>query len=375
MISSKLKYGVVCLLSFVLFGGCVHEFPDEGATVPFTLNLSFDTALPLYTVVDAGSRSDAADYDIRYIVSVYPGAVGASKVDRTELYRFTFTKDNVATLDHSLMMDILPGEYTFLVWSDYVRAGSVDDLFYNTSDFQEIKLQGEHKGNTDFRDAFRGEAVAEVGYSSEPVEVAMERPLAKYNFISTDLPEFITRVSALMEAREKKKAEEEQIADAYGYSLSNEGADDEDGVGSDGSKSDGGLTDEGTKGETRVNLDSFTVVFSYSGSMPSSFNMFTNQPADVSQGVEFSSKIKQIGETEAELGFDYIFVNGNESLSSVRITVYDEEGVEVSKTNPIEFPIVRSKLTTIRSTFLTSIASEGVTVKPDFDGDHPYVVP
>ncbi|MBR2060526.1 MAG: hypothetical protein IJ979_01170, partial [Tidjanibacter sp.] len=78
---------------------------------------------------------------------------------------------------------------------------------------------------------------------------------------------------------------------------------------------------------------------------------------------------------EAELGFDYVFVNGHQSWVNVSIAVYDEEGVKVSSTNPIEVPIVRSKLTTVRHTFLTSMTSEGVTVHPDFDGDHPYVVP
>lgn len=374
-----LRYWFVSVLSALLLGGCVHEWPDENATVPVRLDLSFATAMPLYTTINLNSRVDVSDYDVRYIVSVYRGGSGARSIDRDELYRFTFTKDNVATLDHSLSMDIHPGEYTFLVWADYVRAGSTEDLYYDTSDFEEIKLQGNHVGNNDFRDAFRGEASAVVGYSSEPVPVEMERPLAKFNFISVDLPEFISRVLAMIQQREQeKKAEQEALAANSDNSLGSDsnGLDDEDGVGADEDYlSNGSLADEGTKGETRVNLENFTVVFSYFGSMPSSFNMFTNQPADVSYNVTFESRIAQISENEAELGFDYVFVNGHQSWVNVGIAVYDEEGVKVSSTNPVEVPIVRSKLTTVRHTFLTSMTSEGVTVHPDFDGDHPYVVP
>lgn len=374
-----LRYWFVSVLSALLLGGCVHEWPDENATVPVRLDLSFATAMSLHTTVTLNSRADASDYDVRYIVSVYRGGSGARSIDRDELYRFTFTKDNVATLDHSLSMDIHPGEYTFLVWADYVRAGSAEDLFYNTSDFAEIKLQGNHEGNNDFRDAFRGEVSAVVGYSYEPVPVQMERPLAKFNFISTDLPEFISRVLIMIQQREQeKKAEQEALVanSENSTGLDNDGLTENDGAGADEDYlSNGSLAYEGTKGETRVNLENFTVVFSYFGSMPSSFNMFTNQPADVSYNVTFDSRIAQISENEAELGFDYVFVNGNQSLVNVSIAVYDEEGVKVSSTNPVEVPIVRSKLTTVRNTFLTSMTSEGVTVHPDFDGDLPYEVP
>ena len=51
------------------------------------------------------------------------------------------------------------GKYRFLVWADYVVHGTKTDLYYNTSNFEEIILadRQNHTGSTDRRDAFRGE--------------------------------------------------------------------------------------------------------------------------------------------------------------------------------------------------------------------------
>ena len=56
------------------------------------------------------------------------------------------------------------GKYRFLVWADYVVHGTETDLYYNTSNFEEIILadRQNHTGSTDRRDAFRGEKEAEV---------------------------------------------------------------------------------------------------------------------------------------------------------------------------------------------------------------------
>ena len=84
------------------------------------------------------------------------------------------------------------GKYRFLVWVDYVVHGTKADLYYNTSNFEEIILadRQNHTGSTDRRDAFRGEKEAEVYDNPEltanstrstavnRIEVEMERPLA-----------------------------------------------------------------------------------------------------------------------------------------------------------------------------------------------------
>ena len=102
--------------------------------------------------------------------------------------------------------------------------------------------------------------------------------------------------------------------------------------------------------------------------MPNSFNAYSNKPIDATVGVSFNSKIKILENGDAELGFDYIFVNGAESSISVSVEVYDYDGELLSQFEPIEVPLVRSHLTTIKANFLT-VGTGGVSITPDYDGD------
>ena len=94
------------------------------------------------------------------------------------------------------------------MWADYVVHGTKADLYYNTSNFEEIILadRQNHTDSTDRRDAFRGEKDAEVYDNPEltsnstrstavnRVVVEMERPLAKFKFISHDIVKFLNYV-------------------------------------------------------------------------------------------------------------------------------------------------------------------------------------
>ena len=93
-------------------------------------------------------------------------------------------------------------------------------------------------------------------------------------------------------------------------------------------------------------------------------------------GQTFDSKITLLGGDEAELGFDYVFVNGTSSSVWIRLHAYDKDGTHITSIpNYVEVPITRSKLTTVRGAFLTASAGGGVGIDPDFDGeDYDYIV-
>ena len=82
--------------------------------------------------------------------------------------------------------------------------------------------------------------------------------------------------------------------------------------------------------------------------MPHAYSMHTDKPVDSSTGVMFESTLKKLSESEASMGFDYVFVNGKKSAVTVQIGIYDNEGTQ---------------------------ASGGVTINPDFDGDHNLIFP
>ena len=302
----------------------VHEFPypvDKEMT--FTLNLDYNTEMPFHKLVEyyeTKSNGNASDFYVRYIVDATPVSTEG------EYKRFVFTNNDINNLNNSLELDIVQGEYRFAVWTDFIPYGTDDDHFYNTERFEDICINGdEHIGSNDFKDAFNGSCVSEVSKENYQATVCMKRPLAKFNFISSDVNEFISKVASLRE----------------------------------------------TKGDADlIDIDEFTIVFAYQGFVPSSFNMHTNKPADSRTNVMFRSKINLLNSTEAELGFDYVFVHEHESFINVAIGVYDKDGKLISQFKPVEVPLMRSKLTTVKANFLTSNAGSGVAILPDFDGEY-----
>jgi len=318
----------------------VHEFPkilDNSARVPFTLHLNCNPQLPIHEEINYTTRSDnqLTEHDMRYIINVYRSVDGENFIRQADT-TIVYTRHLDEEQDHSILLNLNQGFYNFIVWCDHVNKGSIGDKYYNTNDFAIITYSNRenYEGCNDFKDAFRGTVQTTIQYDqysdgnivAQEASVQLERPLAKFKFISTDLEEFIGQV----------------------------------------------LESAASKGKTvsrTINPDDYRVVFRYTGFMPCSFNMFTNKPNDSWAGVSFNGKMIPLNENEIELGFDYVFVNGTESKIKVAVEIYDKGGELLSNTNAIEVPLVRSKLTIVRGNFLASKASGGVGINTDFKGD------
>lgn len=280
--------------------------------------------------------------NIRYVVRAYPLA-DKQRILQDYTQEFVFTKDIAEGYNHEVTLDLVPGDYNIMVWSDIVQHGS-DTYFHDKTNFAEITLQGEHQGNNDYRDAFRGSSnitlIADIiERAPDTLDIAMQRPLAKYEFITTDLTEFINKEQTRADAKSKAQL--------------------------------GGSEDIGTK----VNIEDYRVVFYYVGFMPNAYSLFTDKPVDSATGVLFESTLNSLSETEASVGFDYVFVNGTESAVTVQIGIYDNEGTQLSLTEPIRVPLKRSHHTIMRGMFLMSEASGGVSINPEFDGDYNLIFP
>ena len=331
----------------------VHEWP-EPSPADVIVNLDFDTQLPQYKVLnEEGTRAshDGRDYDIRYTIAAYRLLQDGSYAEEPFLLK-VFSRDEIEELNASFRFSIDEGSYRFYVWTDFVLAGTQSDYFYNTTNFRRISLQGTHEGNNDFRDAFSGSADLKVirrGSRETPstVTVQMRRPLAKFEFITTDLQEFITKTIEAM----IRKEEAEAAAKA------------------------GETKSEGDTKTPVVDLEKYTVVFFYSGYMPNAYNMMEGKPCDSATGVKFSSAISAIDNHDARLGFDYVFVNGEESSVMVTVALYDEEGTQLSISRQIEVPIKRSMLTTVRGSFLMQNTGGGVAIDPGFEDEFNIYIP
>ena len=354
----------------------VHEWP-EPTPADVIVNLDFDTQMPQYKVLnEEGTRAshDGRDYDIRYAIAAYRLLQDGSYAEEPFLLK-VFSKDEIEELNASFRFSIDEGSYRFYVWTDFVLAGTRSDYFYNTTSFRRISLQGTHEGNNDFRDAFSGSADLQVirrGSKETPstVTVQMRRPLAKFEFITTDLQEFITKT---IEAMIRK--EEAEAAAKAGETKSEGGDNPEDITPTESDTKTDGDTKTGDTKTPVVDLEKYKVVFFYSGYMPNAYNMMEGKPCDSATGVKFSSAISTIDNHDARLGFDYVFVNGEESSVMVTVALYDEEGTQLSISRQIEVPIKRSMLTTVRGSFLMQNTGGGVAIDPGFDDEFNIYIP
>ena len=312
---------------------CVHEFP-EAVDAQVNLKLNFDTELPIYKIVDwvTKSSSDPEDYDTRYVIKAFP-ETRRGDFSTTPAKTWVFTEADVTELNYEVTLYIAEGNYKFMVWTDFVPAGTDAGYFYNADNFGEVIENTSYCGNNDMRDCYRGWTTIDVirfGAQEPPVGgvIEMSRAIAKFTFESIDLIDFLTK-----ESRTKTE-----------------------------------------KGDTKVepsdiDLSEYRIVFYYTGFKPSAYNMFSDRPNDSRTGIRFDSNIQQIDEGSAYLGFDYCFSNSDETIVNLAIGVYDKDNTEVSLIKGIDVPLQMGKHTIIRGRFMTQESYGGVAINPEFEGE------
>lgn len=338
---------LILAVSVMLLSACdVHEWPEAPQFVQLHLRLGYETDMVewhhLYEDASIVEQRLGTTYNnqqssgtIRYVVRTYPAA---EKQRSTQEYvqQFVFTKDIAEGYNHAATLDLLPGNYNIKVWSDIVES-SDEEYVHDVTTFAQIRLLGSHKGNTDYRDAFRGSADVLLESSTDvrqpdTLDVVMQRPLAKFEFITNDVDKFIGKEAT----RAAASAESVNPAD--------------------------------------VNIEEYKVVFHYVGFMPNAYSIATDKPVDSATGVTFESSLQRLSDTEAKIGFDYLFVGHEQAAVTVQIGVYDGTGAQLSLTEPIEVPIKRNHHTIMKGMFLMSDAEGGVAINPDFNGNHNLVI-
>lgn len=331
---------VLLVVIFAATSCNVHEWPEPASEEPYILHLHYNTEMSIKEEPYPKSetlnitKNDNTE-QIRYVIRAYPILQSGKPSHINYVREYIFYRDKKDGLDCSYLIDIPAGNFEILVWTDYV---SEKGNYYDASDFSRIKLQN-HVGNTDSRDAFRGKRKITVypdEYMHAPNEqtVEMERPLAKFEIISNDLDEFILKQIHLSSLKSGKEVLESDI-----------------------------------------NLDDYKVLVDYYMYMPNSYDMYEDKPSGVSTNGRFEGKIKKLSSTEASLGFDYVFVNGNEVDRAIKIYILDKDDEVIASTPVINVPVSRSVHTIIKGKFLTKKVSGGVTINPGYDDDYNIVYP
>lgn len=326
----KQKYtiGFIALVLAIAFTGCVHDYPDGGGIDPTLVEVETEVTLdlalvPLQTVTDkARSATTKADdgYRRRFIVEAWrEGEAVARQVTVMEE-----AEENATGITLPILLRLHAVEYTLAVWTDYVKAGTDTDLYYDTQNLQQVACTDPYTGSTDYRDCLYGTTALDLRQYRDQwnakvqVKIDMVRPLAKYELIATDVKDFL---------RKTKKQ--------------------------------------------RAGDETFTITFAYGFYLPTAFNVLTGRPSDSRTGVTYTAPltVPDDGSEECLIGSDFVFVNGVESFVQLSMEIRDGGGNVISRTTGIDVPYRRGHLTTVRARLLTNEMQGGVDIDPDFDGD------
>lgn len=259
------------------------------------------------------------------LVQVYAKVVSASNPSQY-MAEGAFTHDIIdGNYDTDFEME-LPGSgiYDVVVWIQLL-APEQTAPFYDASSFSQIHIiPANYRGNTDYRDGFRGririDAATEV---NGRYVVRMDRPMGKFELVTTDLSEFLDR---------------ETVA---------------------------------RKLTTRAVPEDYRVVISFPMYYPSSYSALDDRLENATTGVSFETQMTVTGISEASLGFEYVLLNNiTDGAVQARVDVYRLDGTHVAGSTTLTIPMRRDHHTLLRGAFLTIEGNGGVGIDPGFNGDH-----
>lgn len=332
----KQKYmiGFIALVLTIVLAGCVHDYPsmtedgEEGVDptlVEVNTEVTLDLELvPLEIITQKNARSGttkaASDYRRRFIIEAWRDG----KPEARQVTVMEDAEEDGEGITLPIRLKLHAVEYTLAVWTDYVKAGTDTDLYYDTKDLQYVACTEPYTGSTPYRDCLYGTTALDLRQYREEwnakvqIKVDMVRPLAKYELIATDVKDFL---------RKTKKQ--------------------------------------------RANDETFTITFSYGFYLPTVFNVLAGKPADSRTGVAYTVPlaVPTDGQEECTIGTDFVFVNGAESFVKLSMEIRDADGNVISRTTGLEVPYRRGHLTTVRARFLTNEMQGGVGIDDKFDGD------
>lgn len=335
----------------VIFGGCdtILQYPDNDSSRRHVM-LTVEHIPPgrlieyEYAQDEGNRRRNVSDvkFKTRYILDIYPSGSIDKRIDR-----ITIVKDENEWTDFRTAIDLPYGEYDVWVWADRYDSSKPEyesGYFCSTDNFAEMRVPTEpYVGDTEMKDALCGTFTIAVTYERPDEDmpeayVQLSRPLTSFAFIATDLREFVQN-------------EIDRSNAVAGTAVAENGKDID---------------------LSAFDLSGYTARLHYEVYHPTLFNMFVGKPVDSTTDVSFNSRLRMLENNEVLIGFDYFFINGANSSSTVSVTVYNPAGKPIASTPPVKFRVQRNCATIIRGKFLTTKTSGAVGVHPEFDGSFNY---
>ena len=186
-----MKKTVLILFAAALaFAGC-NKSVEEGTGE--TVSASFEISTEMTTKATPDGDGQGVEVN-RFIMEVWH-VTGSGASEVSELYtrqvkygtQITAGTDLANPAKTSFTVALVKGQnYDLLFWADKGDAQGAD-VYYNTSDLHNVRLNAAYVGNDDGRDAF-SKCVTLTNVTSDPsAPVQLERPFAQLNVITQDI--------------------------------------------------------------------------------------------------------------------------------------------------------------------------------------------
>lgn len=301
----KLPALSLTILMALSLSSCMYDKPDPNCHLKVALLIHSDTQwTPDYDLTIPAKASTPV---VEYIIKIFNAGTTQSPVFETILYQQDLSRPDI-----SENITLNSGNYDVYVWSDLCGADSKKSLFYNASDFAAITYLTPYQANSNNKDAFRGNASFSVKAGNNAnVAINLQRPLARYQLIATDLEAYPNL--------------EETLAD-------------------------------------------YSVTVTYPMFMPAVFDNFLNKPVNSWSNISFTTKPEVLDNKTVALGMDYVFVNSGESNVQLAVDVRDGEGNLTGSSTTLNVPLLRDRTTLVSGAFLTTKSGGSVVIDPDFEG-------
>ena len=310
--------------------GCtIHEVPeggDDSAAVTLSLDILLNDNIPQLSTIVYATKS--ATPQARYVVRFYP-RIGDRYLTEAP---FEFVANEQDLTDRTYALGVPPMDYHLEVWADWTEQ---DMQFYDASDFGAVKVNtNPYSGTSFYRDAFCGAMDIDLsGYHSNnsiaTATITLSRPVARYNFVSTDKEEFLRYWAG-------------QVAMANGTGVADPDA---------------------------IDFSKFKVVVTYPQYLPSEYDVHQGMVTDSATGISFETSIRELSDGSLEIACDWVLASGDDPSVVVSLAFYDQDGTFINRIDNLQIPLSPGRNTTVKGKLLTSNFSSGITVDPSFDGE------
>lgn len=322
-----------------LLSSCVHEYPESPAADPteIKVNITLDTE-PAITrgSVLAGTKSEESPC-MYFIVEIYRDRLEGEPVVRREFGAHR-TDDGSSSVQFTETLHA--GNYKAVAFAVCTKDISGTGCVYNTGDLSRITFSDtEYRGSTDLKECYDARFDIDLSgdkwYQTVDIRHTLTCPMGRLEIVSEDAEEFLTKVQA-------------STAGQAGTPPS--------------------LDSEDYWQEYYVRWD-YVLYF------PVGYNVFTGLPNKAETQISFSSDITPLSDDEVLLGYDYVFVNGDETSVSVTLTLFNRDKEKLNTYSNLPATLYKGETTVIRGDYLTQNRGSGIGIDPGFDGDIEITLP